>query len=337
MFWIIQLLHRFIHTRMDQLYGILPYDNPDHNDHLYNVLPEACSMFCAEKYGQSYDMPVSGSSTYRSSTYRSSRSNTFMGMPEYLQKGLQTYSSEIYGTITDTQLHLGETNARLLLKKFVNTLNITSLETFQIYEYELPHRYEGAIFTLTYSHPYWDIVSAYPGYVVNSIHRMNELTLLSHVEDYPYTTHPRMDGIFTWLPWCNVIRCIMIIDGIASFEFPLSTKTYLIERGDYLLYDYNRGIYIPSSVSSNKPILLNLHYIVYPEWFPKVIIHIYMWIHRIYSMFSRNITNMLKTGEKHEHTFLLRECVSDILRIFSVLYMKTFLVSAFLWKYMCGE
>jgi hypothetical protein len=274
--------------------------------------------------------------------------NPLMGMPEYLQKGLSKYTSEIYGTISDTRFQLEETNARILLRKYVNTLDISNLDTYRVYEHELPHRYEGTIFTIKYSQPYWDIMKAYPRQVVRSIHRMNELrsipeTKSKEYEETPdnivrrslyslsYLASPHIDGIFAWLPWCRVIRCIVAIDGITSVEFPLSSNAYIIEPGDYLMYDYNRAIHITTSVSSAKPVLLNLHYIVYPEWFPDCVADIYMWIHQIYSVSTRVFAGVLN---KRGHT--IREWVTDTLNLVELLYIKVFLLCVFLWKSILG-
>ena len=374
MSWIINILHKYIHTRMDQLYGILPYNPPGPSQLFADVITDSCSEFCNEKYGQNwstdtlpYDNRVDENRTHK---------NLLMGMPEYLQKGLSTYkllrtsfsgvssysfdfvsgilhTSEIYGTITDTRLHLEETNARILLRKYVNNLNISKWDTYRVFEHELSHRHEGAIFTLKYSLPYWDIIKAYPRQVVRSIHRMNELyslrsipetkskeyeetpenvvrQSLTHIE-YPYVASPHIDGVFAWLPWCRVIRCIVAIDGITSVEFPLSSNAYIIEPGDYLLYDYNRAIHITTSVSSVKPVLLNLHYIVYPEWFPDWVADIYMLIHNLYSVSTRTFTWVIN---KHGHT--IRESVVDVLNFVEFLYIKAFLLCVFLWKSILG-
>ena len=234
MSWIINILHKYIHTRMDQLYGILPYTPPGPSQLFADVIADSCSEFCNEKYGQNwstdtlpYDNRVDETRTHKnllqsipetkSKEYEETPKNvvrrSLMGMPEYLQKGLSTYTSEIYGTITDTRLHLEETNARILLRKYVNNLNISKWDTYRVFEHELSHRHEGAIFTIKYSLPYWDIIKAYPRQVVRSIHRMNELYSLTHIE-YPYVASPHIDGIFAWLPWSRVIRCIVAIDGI---------------------------------------------------------------------------------------------------------------------------
>ena len=351
MSWIINILHKYIHTRMDQLYGILPYNPPGPSQLFADVITDSCSEFCNEKYGQNwstdtlpYDNRVNENRTHKnplqsiseteSKEYEETPKNvvrrSLMGMPEYLQKGLSTYTSEIYGTITDTRLHLEETNARILLRKYVNNLNISKWDTYCVFEHELSHLHEGAIFTLKYSLPYWDIIKAYPRQVVRSIHRMNELYSLTHIE-YPYVASPHIDGIFAWLPWCRVIRCIVAIDGITSVEFPLSSNAYIIEPGDYLLYDYNRAIHITTSVSSAKPVLLNLHYIVYPEWFPDWVADIYMLIHQLYSVSTRIFTWVL---HKHGHT--IRESVVDVLNFVEFLYIKAFLLCVFLWKSILG-
>jgi hypothetical protein len=159
---------------------------------------------------------------------------------------------------------------------------------------------------------------------------MNELYSLTHIE-YPHVVSPHIDGIFAWLPWCHVIRCIVAIDGITSVEFPLSSNAYIIEPGDYLLYDYNRAIHITTSVSSAKPVLLNLHYIVYPEWFPECVADIYMWIHQLYSVSTRIFVGVLN---KQGHA--IREWVTDILNVVEVLYIKVFLLCVFLWKSILG-
>ena len=351
MSWIIHILHKYIHTRMDQLYGILPYNPPGPSQLFADIISDSCSEFCNEKYGQNwstdtlpYDNRVDENRTHKnplqsipetkSKEYEETPKNvvrrSLMGMPEYLQKGLSTYTSEIYGTITDTRFHLEETNARILLRKYVNNLNISKWDTYRVFEHELSHQYEGAIFTLKYSLPYWDIIKAYPRQVVRSIHRMNELYSLTHIE-YPYVASPHIDGIFAWLPWCRVIRCIVAIDGITSLEFPLSSNAYIIEPGDYLLYDYNRAIHITTSVSSVKPVLLNLHYIVYPEWFPDWVADIYMLIHHLYSVSTRIFTWVIN---KHGHT--IRESVVDVLNFVEFLYIKVFLLCVFLWKSILG-
>jgi hypothetical protein len=182
---------------------------------------------------------------------------------------------------------------------------------------------------------------------------MNELYSLTHIE-YPYVlknagreaegvrgnsgersseefASPHIDGIFALLPWCRVIRCIVAIDGITSVEFPLSSNAYIIEPGDYLLYDYNRAIHITTSVSSAKPVLLNLHYIVYPEWFPDCVADIYMWIHQLYSVSTCIFVGVLN---KRGHT--IREWVTDTLNLAEILYIKVFLLCVFLWKSIFG-
>ena len=193
-----------------------------------------------------------------------------------------------FGKIAD--IHLEETNAIRLLTNYVNTLEMDKSRSSSIFEKDLPYRCEGALFTLKYSFPYWDIAKTYPGYYVKAIHRMTNVWVPSG-ENLPST-----NGWFArvQLPWARVIQCIIAIrgDNTTQIVFPTENKTYTLETGSYIAFDSNRDIpYFPTSLSllrlpvaslrstENFDIFVRLHYIVYPEKWSSWIVDLYISIY----------------------------------------------------------
>jgi hypothetical protein len=130
---------------------------------------------------------------------------------------------------------------------------------------------------------------------VMSIDEMNELYVSSigaGGSDKVFETD-HLDGPFFFLPWCKVYRCIVCLNENRSIytSFPTKKETYFMERGDFLVFDYNRdvhSIHKLSSIEDNSPRnLLKLHYIVYPANLPMFVVHFYMYLHSNYNKLMR--------------------------------------------------
>jgi len=293
--WLIQFINNYIHTRMDGLYGFR------------NISLE-------------YTEP------------------TTLGMPKYLENAIGKYGEELHGVIDQTGIY--EIGAMETLRKYVNDLHIPDSKTYHAYESELPFSAGHAIHLLKYSNPCLHIIDSYPNHYIQSIHSMNEVYVSSiggEGSDRVFET-PHIDGLFAWLPWCRVFRCIIAIQGNKAVDtiFPLSANRYTLETGEYIVFDYNRAIHYiegnPAIPDDRTRMILKLHYIVYPEWFPWAIAQLYIGIHGRYNAFLRGLFVHSQIEEGSRDVPKPQIWISSMINGGTTFYAKVFLIALFLYK-----
>lgn len=268
--------------------------------------------------------------------------------PEYILNGIGKYGNELAGNIyNDTSSSI--TEAITTLHTYIQSLNLPTHQTYHTFEDSIGLKEHTAIQTIKYGPLFSHISQSYPNYLVIPIVAMNEVyvsCLGGDGSDRVFET-PHIDGLFAGLPWCNVLRCIVAIQGNRDIHtiFPLSNNTYTLETGDYVGFDYNRslhyicgndGIEHSGAVNTHDPrarIILKLHYLVFPEWLPYGISRMYVWIHGTYNAFLRGL--FLKSQfsadqfatKTPERTY--DKCIAFSIQQGTILYVKLFLLGLY--------
>ena len=265
------------------------------------------------------------------------------------------YGSEIHDNLLSTKLG-GTQIERVLtdgycvsietLRNYIESLNLPTHKTFHTFEDCLPTLEYAAVQYIKYSDICARILIVHPNHILVPIVSMNELyvsCLGADGSDRVFET-PHIDGLFAWLPWCNVYRVVVSIQGNRHVNtvFPLSQNTYTLETGEYVAFDYNRSIHYicgtspepGSTLDTRKRIVLKLHYLVYPEWLPVWISRVYVAIHGNYNAFLRGlflksqITTLEKPEENEDETeneSITQRWISAFINNGTTLYVKLFL------------
>ena len=141
------------------------------------------------------------------------------------------------------------------------------------------------------------IVEKYPYHFPHPINGMNELyvsAIGSGGSDRVFET-PHIDGVFAWLPFCHVLRCVVALQGnesiCTSFWFP--DETYVLTTGSFLAFDYNRDIHYiwkkEGVTDTSKRVIMKLHYLMAPKRMPRIVINAYRSIHTHYNAALRRM------------------------------------------------
>lgn len=138
-------------------------------------------------------------------------------------------------------------------------------------------------------------------HIIESITEMNELYIspygvVSSEGSDSIFEREHIDGPFFMLPYVNVIRCMVGINGNSTIitYFPESNREISVPTSSFMAFDYNRDAHCIRCNITDKPntsprILLKLHYVVYPPFVPRTVIYLYKKIHAYYNILSRRL------------------------------------------------
>jgi hypothetical protein len=180
------------------------------------------------------------------------------------------------------------------IRKYAYTISISHTKTTHIFEKDLPLYIQTKIEVLHSGTIPTKLSSAFENHNVYPIREMNELyfsVIGANGSDKVFETN-HVDGPFFLLPFCNVYRSVIALNGNKSIitRFP-STNTYMnLLENDYSIFDYNREPhYIFKSLleDDSMRIVLKLHYIVCPSFLPSFVVAFYKWLHHKYNTFFR--------------------------------------------------
>jgi hypothetical protein len=177
-------------------------------------------------------------------------------------------------------------------------------KTFHKYEEELPENIREYIQIIKYGSIYETLQNMNPNCNILSINKMNEIYIScigSQGSDRVFET-PHIDGIYFFLPFCVVYRCVFAIQGNDSIvtSFPTRDIKCTLHDDNYCAFDYNREIhyiYQNEEACDKQRILIKLHYISCPRFLPLFIVNFYRLLHSNYNSFMRNI--FLKSQHKN--------------------------------------
>jgi hypothetical protein len=150
-----------------------------------------------------------------------------------------------------------------------------------------------------------------------------------------------IDGMFSLLPYCTVLRVIVALQGNRSIytEFPISKQSMNAATNQWIGFDYNRTphyIIQKGDEDSTYRIILKLHYIVVPDGVPSWLIGFYKRLHVAYNSTLRLLF------VKSQKPNLLSKLINSVTVVYCFLYcnwhdifMFGFLCFAitFLWSY----
>ena len=188
-------------------------------------------------------------------------------------------------------------NANNICQYIVTNPKLSNLScTHHEYEENVPENIKESIAQLKYGSVIKCLYEKYPESQISPITEMNEL-YISYVDsdgsDKVFET-PHIDGIFYFLPWCKIYRCILAIQGnkTVSTNFPTINVNKILKTGDFLGFDYNRDIHyiqqIQTGIADTTPrIIIKLHYIVVPKNTKLWLIEFYKKINIRYNDFMR--------------------------------------------------
>jgi hypothetical protein len=260
-------------------------------------------------------------------------------IPEHIRSRIVPFGYEISGKIKEDA-----SSSLDVLCDYIQSLDLSSHNTFHTFEECLPEKEHSAIQNIKYSSMIMSIAVQFPKHIITPIVSMNELyvtCLGAEGSDRVFET-PHIDGLFAWLPWCTILRSVVSIQGNRGVDtvFPLSQHTYTLETGDYVAFDYNRSIHYiyGNTVSDNRRrIVLKLHYLVYPEWMPVWVSRIYIWIHGRYNAFLRGLflksqIPSVKAEPSAQSNGFVQTCIAGFINGGTNLYVKLFLICLYVYK-----
>jgi hypothetical protein len=180
------------------------------------------------------------------------------------------------------------------IRKYAYTIAISHTKTTHIFEKDLPVYIQRKIEVLKSESIPTKLSSAFENHNVYPITEMNELyfsVIGADGSDKVFETN-HVDGPFLLLPFCNVYRSVLALNGNKSVItcFP-NTNTYMnLLENDYSIFDYNREphyIFKTLLEDDSMRIVLKLHYIVCPSFLPSFVVAFYKWLHHKYNTFFR--------------------------------------------------
>lgn len=142
-----------------------------------------------------------------------------------------------------------------------------------------------------------------------------------------------LDGPFFALPYSNIFRCMVGIQGNSNIStfFPEENREIVINTNTFMAFDYNNDVHCIrhntlALVDISPRILLKLHYIVYPSFLPKSVVFIYKKLHIYYNGFMRRLFLMSQSSKSKPSTFegLLALVINTGTTAYCFLYKKIF-------------
>lgn len=182
-----------------------------------------------------------------------------------------------------------------LLRIYFKNIKLDN-KTYHKYEDELPETIQEYIRTIKYGSIYENLQNININCNVFTIDKMNEI-YISFIgaggSDKVFET-PHIDGIYFFLPYCNVYRCVFAIQGNESIvtEFPTKNMNCILMDDEYCAFDYNNEIhyiYQKEKKSDKQRILIKFHYIVCPKFLPLYIVNFYKTLNIKYNSFMRTV------------------------------------------------
>lgn len=182
-----------------------------------------------------------------------------------------------------------------IIYKYINELKLEKTNTYHKYELDSGIILRNAIDAVKYGKIFNILKQHFQDSRVESIDEMNELYVSSiggSGSDKVFETM-HIDGPFHLLPFCTVLRTIVAIKGNSSIitDFPFHNQSYHIQTNEYIAFDYNSHVHYirkDSTILDNSDrIILKLHYIVTPQYLPKLIVTFYKYLHYKYNSMMR--------------------------------------------------
>lgn len=130
-----------------------------------------------------------------------------------------------------------------------------------------------------------------------------------------------IDGPFGFIPFLTLIRCIVTIYNETEIKTNIKGKNIACKMGEFIGHDYNRDLHFiyGEQLETQKRYVLKLHYILYPEWMPFLLVVCFKYLNTKYNSIARKLflyTINPKTYGQKVCTFFVN--------FFTVIYAKGF-------------
>jgi len=180
-----------------------------------------------------------------------------------------------------------------------------------------------------------DVTSEH-GFSIESIPEMNEIyvsVIHGRGSDKIFET-PHIDGPFGVLPYCYVYRCVVGIskNTTISTSFPNKGISYVLDRGDWVAFDYNREKHhitvskdfsnegATEGATNEERVVIKLHYIMFPHRLPLQVVSVYKQLHIFYNSTMRWLFVLSQIPSNNRNP--LRNILAGIICMGSWLYQN---------------
>ncbi len=163
-------------------------------------------------------------------------------------------------------------------------------------------------------------------YSYEPVNRMNELYISGPnregTSDQVFFTE-HIDGPFYLFPFASVYRCIVGMDANTEISTVFKNKSFVLQKGDILAFDFNREPHYiesdPSKPNKDYRIVMKLHYCVYPKqlrWLGKTL----KWLTAKYDEIARRLF-ISTLNPKTAISIMAGVLVNAITRTFNAVHM----------------
>tara|TARA_B110000027_G_scaffold100900_1_gene106737 strand:+ start:464 stop:994 length:531 start_codon:yes stop_codon:yes gene_type:complete len=86
-----------------------------------------------------------------------------------------------------------------------------------------------------------------------------------------------IDGPFGIVPYLTMVRLIVTLYNETNIKTNLKGRVVQCGAGEFLAHDYNKDLHFIFGEQSDDQVryVLKLHYVLYPDWMPVILVHVY--------------------------------------------------------------
>ena len=100
-----------------------------------------------------------------------------------------------------------------------------------------------------------------------------------------------IDGPFWFVPGLTMVRLIVTLYNETNIKTNLKGRVVQCGAGEFLAHDYNRDLHFifGEQTSDQLRYVLKLHYVLYPDWMPAILVDVYKGSNVIWNSAARRL------------------------------------------------
>ena len=100
-----------------------------------------------------------------------------------------------------------------------------------------------------------------------------------------------IDGPFGFIPGLTMIRLIVTLYNETNIKTNLKGRVVQCGAGEFLAHDYNRDLHFIFGEQTTDQVryVLKLHYVLYPDWMPAILVDLYKWLNLFWNTMARRL------------------------------------------------
>ena len=100
-----------------------------------------------------------------------------------------------------------------------------------------------------------------------------------------------IDGPFWFVPGLTIIRLIVTLYNETNIKTNLKGRVVQCRAGEFLAHDYNKDLHFifGEQTSDQLRYVLKLHYVLYPDWMPAILVDVYKGSNMLWNNAARRL------------------------------------------------